>query len=205
MDRRLKRYAIISVLAVIIYSLGFLSYYIFVEMSWECPVCSYDGGQLTPLIGEQYAPAVLYEINTAESSIDVLLYEMKFYETNNSVRQLEEALLSAHRRGVNVRILLDQSEWNKVITSLTKENWKTADYFYDQGLKVKFDSLKQTTHDKLLIIDGETVVIGSTNWGYSAFERNNEASIIIRNIETAGYFKKYFELLWNQYGYYRPN
>lgn len=36
------------------------------------------------------------------------------------------------------------------------------------------------THAKALVADGETVLMGSSNWTASAFERNVEANALIR-------------------------
>ena len=151
------------------------------------------------MINEQYADVTLDEISKAQSKIYVLMYEMKFYTTNNSVRQLEDLLIKKHNEGLDVEIIIDQSEWQGKITSLSKENEKTGNYLKDNGVDVKFDSLKVTTHDKLVIIDDETTILGSHNWGYSALERNNEASILIENKEIAEYYANYFENLWKQY------
>ncbi len=195
----IKRYVFLFLCVLFVFSLGFVGASYILDTGWTGPICSFNDGEITPLINEQYPKVVMNEINSARSNIDILMYEMKFYETNNSVRQLEDALISAKERGVKVRVLLDQSEWNKKITGLTKENWKTKDYLGENGIEVKLDSLKETTHTKLVIIDGQRIVIGSTNWGFSAFERNNEASVMISEKGTVEYFKNYFNFLWDKF------
>ena len=45
---------------------------------------------------------------------------------------------------------------------------------------------------KLLIIDDETVIMGSTNWTYNALTKNHEVSVLIRSPEMAKALTDYF-------------
>ncbi|MBU2497033.1 MAG: phospholipase, partial [Nanoarchaeota archaeon] len=105
---------------------------------------------------------------------------------------LLEDLIDAHERGVKIRVLLDESDWSP---SIGKDNKKTIDYLIENGIQAKLDNPKKTLHVKLLIID-DSIIIGSTNLGFHALERNNEASILITNSEITEYYKTYFETLW---------
>lgn len=188
------------IILVLVFSMGIIIGSYLMTPEWQCPKCGFsDADSIVPVINDQYADSVKGEIDSAKSSIDIIMYEMKNYETNNSPMMLENALIAAKQRGVKVRILLDWDDTNGKPTSLTKENIKSSDYLKTAGIEVKFDTAKTTTHDKLLIIDGSAVVVGSHNWGFSAFERNNEASAIIRGKEVAGYYENYFENLWENY------
>jgi len=196
----MKKAIVSFALLAVVFSMGFYANSYFFKPQWHCPACSFDESErIVPLINEQYADITLGEISKAQSKVYVLMYEMKFYETNNSVRQLEDLLIKKHNDGLDVKIIIDQSVWQGKETSLSKENKKTADYLEQNGVDVRLDSSKITTHDKLLIIDDRVTIIGSHNWGFSALERNNEASILIENKEIAKYYLNYFENLWNQY------
>ncbi|MEM4546663.1 MAG: phospholipase D-like domain-containing protein, partial [Nitrososphaerota archaeon] len=66
------------------------------------------------------------------------------------------------------------------------------------GVPVRLDeSPTTTTHAKLIIIDNETVIIGSHNWTESALTRNHETSIMIQDKETATKLTNYFMRIWN--------
>jgi len=201
MKVKADRHTIISlIILVLAFSMGIIIGSYLMTPEWQCPRCGFDDADsIVPVINDQYAEAVKSEIDSAKSSIDIMMYMMKYYETNNSLMMVEKALIAAKERGVKVRIILDSEEENGKPSSLTKENMKALDYLSENGIEVKFDSPKTTTHDKLLIIDGETVIIGSHNWGFSAFERNNEASVIIKDAEIAAYYENYFENLWEKY------
>ena len=197
---KIDKHTIISILLLIVtFAFGFVVSSLTVESEWTCNSCSFDAEEITPIVSEEYFNAVLGEVNNAKKSVHVIIFSMKAYDSNNSVQQLEDALIAAKKRGVDVKVLLDQSKWSGAITSTTKNNEKAKEYLEEGGVKVKMDSLKQTTHVKLVIVDGKVVIIGSTNWTFSAFERNNEANVLIRDIGTAEYFSNYFKFLWEKY------
>jgi phosphatidylserine/phosphatidylglycerophosphate/cardiolipin synthase-like enzyme len=51
-------------------------------------------------------------------------------------------------------------------------------------------------HHKVIIIDGETVVLGSYNFSRSAEERNDENTLIIHNVDIANLFEDEFERIY---------
>lgn len=185
------------VLLALVFSAGFSIAYFFKPSSWSCPACSFNSADaITPIVNDQFFDIAYENLQNARGEIDIVMYEMKLYETNNSVHRLEDLLIKKAGEGIPVKVVLDQSEWQGKITSLTKDNQKTAEYLKNGGVEVKFDPLKTTTHDKLIIIDDKISIIGSHNWGYSAFERNNEASILVNDERIAEYYKNYFEGIW---------
>jgi len=187
------------ILLIVVFLLGLCVSFLFKE-TWQCPACSFNSAdRIVPLINNQYSQETYSALSNANREIDIVMYEMRFYTTNNSVRQLEDILAQKAKAGVTVNVILEQGEWMKVTTELTKDNQKSADYLEKNGVHVKFDSIKTTTHDKLIIIDNETVILGSHNWGYSALNSNNEASVLIKNKDISSYYKNYFSNLWNQF------
>ena len=149
--------------------------------------------ELIPIVDRNYFDIVVPEIQKAQRNIDMAVFQFRFYENEkNKVRLLTEALIEAAERGVVIRVLLDQSNWSP---SIKRNNEPTINYLKENGIEAKFDSPKKTLHAKLIIID-DNVIVGSTNLGFHALERNNEVSILIRNKETTDYYKAYFENLW---------
>ena len=193
--KSLNKKLLFSASLILALLIAFILGYLVSSEKWQCPVCSFKG-EIVPLVNEQYFNITMNEINSAESSIDIAIYEFKWYETNNSATQIREALVKAHENGVQVRLLLDQSKWYGEVTELSKSNKQTAEYLSGKGISVKLDSEKITTHDKLLIIDNEIVIVGSHNWGSSALTKNNEASVMIKDTKIAEYYENYFEFLW---------
>jgi len=104
-----------------------------------------------PLIiepGAGFSP-VYSLINGARHSIDVTMYE--FADTT-----AEHDLAAAARRGVDVRVILDQREQS--------ENSSAFSYFSSHRVKVVWSWSRFTyTHQKTLVIDGSKAVIMTAN------------------------------------------
>jgi len=145
-----------------------------------------------PIPNRIYHPAVHKLLKEAKKSIYVVMFEMFYYPKypTSLENQLVQDLIDAYKRGVNVEVILEQGTVEKV----TIRNRKEGGFMLSNaGVKVYFDSLSQTTHNKLIIVDERYTVIGSTNWSYYGLEKNNEASVLIDSIPLAKFFHKEFE------------
>ncbi len=170
----------------------------------EYTVIEGNNTRIIPINDRQYYPLVLSTINSANRSINMVMYEIKWYGNPDGdyhdVSKLGVALVEAQERGVDVKIILDDGRGygfeNDDLISWA-ENWR--DYFESHGIEVKFDWSNETTHDKLLIVDDEIVIVGSTNWSTSALDYNHEANVYIEGKEVAQQYNQYFYSLWNTY------
>lgn len=159
----------------------------------NCPrALCLDSAQVVPVSDRGYFPVVHDVFRKAERSIHIAAFELKYYVNYPDSLQntLIEDLVEAHERGVDVRIIVDE---------YSKEN-NAYDYLASKGVKIRFDPEDVTTHAKLVVVDGETVVLGSTNFSYYALEENNEADVLIVSRDFARYFEDYFEGLWGRSG-----
>jgi phosphatidylserine/phosphatidylglycerophosphate/cardiolipin synthase-like enzyme len=103
------------------------------------------------------------EIDSAQDKIYVEVYI--FTETN-----LRDALIRAHERGVNVKILLENNPYKAPYL-----NDKHYDAFLEAGLDVRWsDPLNYSlNHSKLLLID-DSAYISTGNFSYSLFKYNRD-------------------------------
>ena len=102
-------------------------------------------------------------------------------KVNSFVNLLIEELKNAAKRGIKIKLLLE----NK------KVNQPTVDFLRGiRNIEIKFDSLQKTTHNKIIIIDQNTILIGSTNWTEKSIGHANEANVVIME----GFFKRYFSI-----------
>ena len=145
--------------------------------------------RVIPVTDREFHDLVLPELESARESIDLVSYAAKYYldYPSSKTNDLIEALSNAKDRGVRVRIYADDSQSDKATIELLKS----------EGLNVKLDSSNQTTHAKLLIIDSNRVLVGSTNWTFTGVEKSHEANVLIYSKELADRFTEYFEELWN--------
>lgn len=85
---------------------------------------------------------------------------------------IAQAVVQAHRRGVEVRVILDKSQLSERYTSAT--------FLRDAGIPVVIDNKPAIAHNKVMVFDDEAVFTGSFNFTRSAQERNAENGMLIR-------------------------
>jgi phosphatidylserine/phosphatidylglycerophosphate/cardiolipin synthase-like enzyme len=108
---------------------------------------------------------VLQNINSAKKSVHVLAYAF----TEPSVGR---ALLDAHKRGVSVYVVVDES-------SVGKAN-SMAKFLASNGVDVKV-IIGPMQHNKVVLVDGHTVQTGSFNFSRAAENSNMENVLVIGN------------------------
>ena len=148
-------------------------------------------GPVKTVVNRQYFPEVMDLFHSATQRIRVVMYGINYSPkyAGGKVNQLVEALAAARRRGVDVAVVMDLSDYN---ATLNKVNGPAKEFLAAAGVAVFDDPLKTTTHAKVIVAD-EAVVIGSANWGKDALERRNETCVAIRDPAVAAYFAAYFE------------
>ncbi len=140
---------------------------------------SQSNSQVTLLPNEHYFPVLIDHIRSARHSIDMAMYIFKTNKwKNNRPSQLATELISARKRGVSVQIILEKSDYNN---SLNEENERLATWLGKHKINVRFDSLKKTTHTKMVIIDQRFCFVGSHNFTQSALAYNHEMSLLLDN------------------------
>lgn len=110
--------------------------------------------------------AVVREIAAAKTRILVQAYSF-------TSKPIAEALIAAHKRGVKVAVVLDDSQ----ITALGSR----AKILIEAGVEVRFDKAHAIAHDKVMIIDEGTVITGSFNFTAAAEKSNSENLLVIKN------------------------
>lgn len=143
----------------------------------------------------EYCSVVQTCFREARSSIAVMMFEAAYYDRypNSPTNLLIRELIAARKRGVDVKVILEK---RKEQDRTQKNNMKTGRMLSEAGVQVAYDPVAVTTHTKLLIIDGEIGIVGSTNWTYSALEKNHEVSVFIRSPEVAKDLQDYFQRVW---------
>ncbi len=145
-------------------------------------------GAIDIVTDRDYYPSVSAVLSGARESIHVIMFSAN-YQTgpdykDSTVNSLISELVAARNRGVDVEVVMD---------SWPEGNEKTFNYLRNNNVKVKMIKIDGSTHDKLIIVDGGVVVVGSTNWSHYAIDKNHEANVIINNGRVAQEFEAYFE------------
>ena len=122
--------------------------------------------------------AIIRELNKAKSTVLVQAYSF-------TSAPIAKALLNAHKRGVKIEVIFDKSQ--------KAQKYSSATFLYNQGIPVKIDAQHAIAHNKVMIIDGETVITGSFNFTKAAEENNAENLLVIRERKLAERYIKNWE------------
>jgi len=152
--------------------------------------------------GREYYLAVKEAVQEAKESIYMVMYQVSLrpYDKATKVYKLVEELIRAKERGVELKVILDQNI--DFITGQDTYKWaakgKNAWCFKvlkEAGIDVEYDDLTTYTHAKAIVIDNETVIIGSSNWSESAFTKNAETNVLIKSKGLANELIEYFNTI----------
>jgi phosphatidylserine/phosphatidylglycerophosphate/cardiolipin synthase-like enzyme len=111
---------------------------------------------------------VVKAINSAQSSIGMAAYSF-------TSPVVAKALLNAKKRGVDVRIVVDENG-NKSKASLAALN-----LMVNAGIPTRTISRYAIHHDKYMVIDKRTLQTGSFNYSKAAASSNSENVLVVWN------------------------
>ena len=86
---------------------------------------------------------------------------------------IAKALVDAHHRGVDVQVILDRKE--------TGAKYTAADFLAHAGIVTLIDGAHSIAHNKIMVIDGDTVITGSFNFTTAAERQNAENLLVIHD------------------------
>jgi phosphatidylserine/phosphatidylglycerophosphate/cardiolipin synthase-like enzyme len=134
---------------------------------------------------------VLKAINASRSSICVLAYSF-------TSKPIAMALIAAHKRGVNVQVVVDKSQRTEKYTSAT--------FLANMGIPVRVDSMHAIQHNKVLVIDQKHIETGSFNYTAAATKRNAENALVVwNNSELAKAYQANWQEHWQHSETYQAN
>ena len=150
-----------------------------------CSCATVPTENTSPLTWEVYfspnggcTDAIVRELDKAQSAVLVQAYSFTSYK-------IAKGLLDAHKRGINVEVILDKSQ--------KTDQYSSADFLANSGMSVKIDSEHAIARNKVMVIDGETVSTGSFNFTKAAEENNAENLLVIHDKKLAERYTKNWE------------
>lgn len=146
-------------------------------------------GTVAPNITVAFSPnggatqAVVDAIDEAQHSVRMGAY---FFTS----KPIAQALVAAHRRGVEVRAILDKTQ--------ATHSYSGATFLANNGIPTRIDRQHSIFHNKLVIIDGHSVVTGSFNFTKAAQNNNAENLIVLHNYpDIARQYAANWQLHWD--------
>jgi len=148
--------------------------------------CDVQAYFVSPVIDYAIEPVIIHALTNAQSEVLIAMYSF----TDD---QLGAAVVAAFKRGVNVRVLLDDGqdstaqgrEWPKLV---------------DAGIPVGVEHENGLLHDKFAVIDSVIVITGSYNWTDNADTNNFENIVFITCPEIAQAYRHEFFRMANEIG-----
>ena len=156
-----------------------------------CRIAAADDALVVDISNRAYCESVLTEIAAAKDKILVAMYAVYTGdgEADNPARKLLDALIAARKRGVTVKVYLDDSP------SSRKGNLAAYKTLAAAGVNAEFIRPDIKMHAKLIVIDDQTTIDGSSNWTRSACLKNYESDLIVRSRQFAQSKQEFFDAL----------
>lgn len=104
--------------------------------------------------GQDCTSEVVQALSIAKRSIYVQAYSF-------TSKPIADALVIAKKRGVDVKVILDKSQYKA-------EKYSASRFLDNQNVPVWIDSKPAIAHNKIMIIDENTVITGSFNFTKAA-------------------------------------
>ena len=114
--------------------------------------------------------AVVANLDKATNTVLVQAYSF-------SSAPIAKALVDAKKRGVKVQVILDKSQ--------RTERYSSADFVQRAGIATFIDAKHAIAHNKIMVIDGETILTGSFNFTKAGEEKNAENLLVIQDAALA--------------------
>jgi phosphatidylserine/phosphatidylglycerophosphate/cardiolipin synthase-like enzyme len=114
--------------------------------------------------------AVVESLHHSKSNVLVQAYSF-------TSAPIAKALVDAKKRGVNVQVILDKSQ--------RTEKYSEADFLSREGVPTFIDAKHAIAHNKIMVIDGATVLTGSFNFTKAAESNNAENLLVIHDPQLA--------------------
>ncbi len=108
--------------------------------------------------------AVVQNLKNAKSNVLVQAYSF-------TSAPIAKALVDAHKRGVNVQVVLDRSQ--------RTAQYSSATFLFNAGVPTFIDAQHAIAHNKIMVIDCGIVMTGSFNFTKNAEESNAENLLVI--------------------------
>jgi cardiolipin synthase A/B len=139
------------------------------------------------VLPDDSAQPLLEAIKGAARSIRVKMFVF-------SDRPLLRALLSAHRRGVKVKVML-----NPTRRSGEEDNEGTRKALVKAGVDVRDASPDfEVTHEKSMVVDEKTAFVTSLNWSPKNFTSTRDYAVVTSHANEVGEIVECFDADWRR-------
>lgn len=130
--------------------------------------------------GQNCTNLIIKNMDKAKKSLLVQAYSF-------TSAPIAKAIIDAKKRGVDVKVILDKSQFS--------QKYSSSKFLMNQEIQIWKDDKVAIAHNKVMIIDDMITITGSFNFTKAAQERNAENVLIIDDSVLA---KKYTDNWFNR-------
>jgi len=103
--------------------------------------------------------------------------------------RIATALANAKQHGVDVQVIFDKSDWNNRAKP-------PIDALVKAGVSIRWDDKHAIAHNKVMALDGDSVLTGSFNWTDAAEQHNAENLLWLQSPQLVGLYKANWQAHW---------
>lgn len=147
--------------------------------------CQAQADEAKVIVGKDYFNTLHKALQDARDSVYVAMYIINVdpEPTDNPASILLDELINAKKRGVYVKVILEDSKF--------KVNYNAFNRLKKAGIDVHLDSPQEVLHGKGIVIDSRICILGSVNWSRASIYDNREFSSYMESAEEAKRFLKF--------------
>ena len=154
-----------------------------------------NSSQVGVVIGPVNSTYILNALSNARHCVYIEAYELTY-------QPLVSELVGLARHGVSVYVVLS----GNVYGGIPEDEYSAVSELVSAGAHVSFNYMYDFVHGKVLVIDNETVILGSINPTYYGFEHDLGIDLVINNASIARVFAQvilsdYYNETVSQVGY----
>jgi mitochondrial cardiolipin hydrolase len=139
--------------------------------------------------GDDCLEAIITAIEEAKKTMKICVFTI-------SDDRISEAIVRAHQRGLQIRIITDNNKLHDIGSDIRE--------LAARGLEVRIDKTRSHMHHKFAIFDETRVLTGSYNWTRSAAMYNHENILVTDNLSIVQDYSREFDRLWEGMMKYNP-
>jgi phosphatidylserine/phosphatidylglycerophosphate/cardiolipin synthase-like enzyme len=128
--------------------------------------------------GQNCTQQIVTVINQTQKTLFVQAYQF-------TSAPIARAVVLAKQRGVDVKLILDKSQYNR-------NKYSPAAFFEHEGIPVWIDYKPNIAHNKIMVSDNTKIITGSFNFSKNAQDRNAENLLIITDPDLASKYTSNF-------------
>jgi len=123
---------------------------------------------------------IISQINDSKKTIHICVFEINH-------EKIIESLIKAKKRGIDVKMVIDDREKNSKEVNLLRTN----------KIPIVFDNKRSYMHNKIYIFDQETVITGSLNLTYNDINNNRNNIVVIKDNKLADRYEEEFREMFD--------